>query len=145
MNSHDTAVEIYIGFRKASFSNSFAVAMVTMAEAESSFRVDVVGDNGHAFGLWQLHGDRIAQIADKIGIKIDSTSTVADQITAVIWELNNTEKYAKHMIESATSAFQAAYNATRYYERPGDHAQWEIRGKRAEYWDNFFKTYSVQF
>ena len=97
-------------------------------QGESSFEPDVEGDKGadgkfHAFDLLQLHDDRIALIKAGCGIDLHANPSPADQMTAMWWELNHTEKRALAHLLSSTSAYSAGFAFCQYYERPANIAK----------------------
>lgn len=63
MNPHDVAKESYIFWRGVGYSHEDALAWLAMEDGETSFRIGVVGDHGHAFGPFQHQHARIALMA----------------------------------------------------------------------------------
>lgn len=118
-----TAKAIYQAF--ASQLGSFAgVAAAVNAFAESSFRVNVVGDEGKSFGLWQ---DQLReQILASTGIDL-ATANVQEQCVAILWDLRNTNKPALAKILAATTYEEATEAWCAYFERPGAPSQADKR------------------
>jgi hypothetical protein len=109
-----------------------ACGLVAQEQAESGYNPKAVGDNHHAFGLFQEHSDRCDAIKRHTGIDILQLPPHEDQLKAAWWELNNTERHALDMIRKSGSAYEAGSNAARYWERPASHNDWDKRGKIAE-------------
>jgi hypothetical protein len=63
MNPHDVAKESYTFWRSVGYSHEDALAWLAMEDGETSFRLGVVGDHGHAFGPFQHQRARIALMA----------------------------------------------------------------------------------
>ena len=135
------AQTIYDFFVSHGFTPEQACGVVANADAESSMRVNVVGDKGHAFGLFQLHADRADLIKAGCGIDI-RTASAADQCSAVLYELNHTERRAMTALRQAKTAYDAAHDFCRFYERPGSTLQYAIRGDKGEQWLLWFKKHS---
>jgi hypothetical protein len=111
--------------------------IVAQPDREASFRVHVVGDHGEATGLFQMHNDR--RVVIKAGCGIDmATADVAGQCEGVWWELNNTSyRQALAHLRATTTAYDAGYAMTKYYEQPGAANQDDNGGKLAEKWFRF--------
>ncbi len=135
-------------YRGAGFDNPFAFGMLTMAEAESSFDPNALGDfvdaegrklnwSAHpigtptSFGAHQRKSDRCAAIRDgaagKPGLGFDIASlalakmnTIENEVRACLWELTTFPKgYGGPAIEAAKTAYGAAYQATVTFEKAG--------------------------
>ena len=111
-----------------------ACGLVAQIQGESTFNPKAVGDHDHSFGLFQLHADRAALIKAGCGIDMLALPAFDDQLAAVWWELNHTEKHALAKIQATTSAYDAGYAACRFYERPASSADWVKRGQFAADW-----------
>jgi len=122
-------------------SMPFALAMTAQAEAESSFRVAVVGDKGTAFGVFQFHGDRCAVILKNTGVDVTKGPPIEKQIEAAWWELNNVETVALKNISAAKTANDAAIAACVYYERAGASMAAQRRGAMAERWADYVQSH----
>ena len=116
-------------------------------QGESSFQPGIKGDKGadgkfHAFDLLQLHSDRAALIKAGCGIDLlaDPAPSPEDQIKAMWWELNHTEKRALAHLISTRSAYDAGYAFAQYYERPANIAK--DGPKRAQYAEDWFDALS---
>ncbi len=123
----------------------FASAMLAQADAESTLDPKAVGDHLEAFGLHQLHMDRIKLIRDGnetwagCGIDVSLLPPVAEQLAAVWWELNHSEMHALKMIREARTAYDAGFAACAFYERPASSSQRAKRGNRAMFWASYFQ------
>ena len=123
----------------------FASAMLAQADAESSLDPCAIGDNHEAFGLHQLHMDRIRLIRDGngtwpgCGIDVSALPPVAKQLVAVWWELQHSEMHALKMIREAKTAYDAGFAACAFYERPASPRESDKRGKRAMFWTSYFQ------
>jgi peptidoglycan hydrolase-like protein with peptidoglycan-binding domain len=96
------------------------------AESGKDLKVDIVGDNGQAYGIAQWHPPRQATFRKTIGKDIVG-STLQDQLSFVDWELNNTESNAGRQLKTAKTAEEAAWIMDEYYERSsGAHRQKRI-------------------
>jgi hypothetical protein len=123
----------------------FASAMLAQADAESTLDPSAISDNHEAFGLHQLHLDRIRLIRDGngtwpgCGIDVSKLPPVAKQLAAVWWELQHSEMHALKMIREATTVYDAGFAASAFYERPASATQHVKRGKRAMFWADYFQ------
>ena len=123
------------------WSDAQVAGILTNVSAESRFNPQAVGDGGNAFGLAQWHADRMANgskfLSDLTGGRQTDfrTATVQQQAEFIDHELRTTEKAAGDRILAATNAKDAAFDASRYYERPagGD----ATAGMRASNADDF--------
>jgi hypothetical protein len=129
--------------KTAGLTEAQACGMVAQADAESSLNPLAVGDHDQAFGLDQWHQARIDAIRNGCGVDLRKRPPLADQLRAALWELKNTEKTAWTQIRMAQTAYQAGYNAARFWERPGDTAQYARRGDKAEQWLVYFQHHPV--
>jgi hypothetical protein len=122
----------------------FAAAMLAQADAESSLDPNAVGDHDHAFGLHQLHTNRIILICDGneqwpgCGIDVSKLPPLVNQLEAVWWELLHSESHALKMIQAAKTSYDAGFAASAWYERPGAPGQNVKRGNRAAFWSSYF-------
>lgn len=141
----ENARAIYDWWRARGMSHVFACAMLAQADAESSLDPSAIGDHDEAFGLHQLHMDRIKLIRDGdkewpgCGIDISKLPAIPTQLEAVLWELRRSERHALKEILAATTASDAGAAASRFYERPGAKGQAERRGQLARKWDAYFQ------
>jgi hypothetical protein len=111
-----------------------AAAFVEQADAESSFEPSVRGDHGEAFGLFQMHDDRIDAIKRATGIDIVATPTVEKQLEGVWWELTHPELIHLNQILKAGNAYDAGYLTCKLWERAGAPGQPAKRGQGAQAW-----------
>ena len=138
------AKTIFDWWRMKGRSRNFALGMLAQADAESSLNPLAVGDHGGAFGLHQLHMDRVKLIRDGnkqwpgCHIDVSKLPLIATQLAAVAWELDHSESLARRMIEAATTPYEAGSNACYYYERPGALGQAVKRGMIAQRWGDHF-------
>lgn len=134
------AAIIYHGFMNRGMSHNFACGMLANAQAESSLNPAAKGDHGWATGLWQLHPERIKVIKAGCGVEITTDSSIGDQLTAIWWELNNSEKKAMAEIKMAAleSAGAASAACCKYFERAGAHGAEAKRTIYGQQWDVYF-------
>lgn len=140
---YQTAATIYKFFVAKGLTPDQACGIVAQADAESSENPKAVGDKDHAFGLFQLHVDRITLIKAGTGIDIHALPSVEDQCAGVWYELNHSEKRALTQIKAQKTAYDAGFVACRFYERPGSIAQWAKRGGAAQKWAEYFAAHPV--
>ncbi len=140
------AKTIYEWWRAQCCSHIFACGMLAQADAESSLDPSAFGDKREAYGLHQLHMDRVKLIRDGdkrwpgCGIDLSKLPGIVMQLTAVHWELLHSEGAALKMIEAAPTPYAAGAAASQYYERPGALGQTTKRGFLAHKWDQYFAT-----
>ena len=67
-----------------------------------------------------------------------SLPSINQQLIAALWELRHTEQFAYLKIMACKTAYDAGYAACRYWERPGNTAQYAIRGNIAEQIATYF-------
>ena len=132
-----SAAKVYKQFIKLGASVPFAIGMLTQAEFESAFKIDVRGDDDSAIGIFQIHCDRAAVIKAKTGIDLAANPPLESQCLAAWWELHNTEPTALKALQVSTNASQAAQAACQYYERAGAENAIERRGRGGERWSNW--------
>ena len=111
-----------------------ALAAVVNAFCESSLTPKAIGDHDQAFGLWQLHPDRIALIVKGCGIDIQKLPPVADQCEAIWWELQNPEHHALSLIRSSVNSHDATQAWAQFYERPASKTEPIRRAGLAASW-----------
>ena len=128
---------------RGTFKDYHAASMVEQADAESSFYKDVWGDLYTAYGLWQLHDDRLTRVCNFLRVpkpictgKFSAKHglTLAQQCEAAWHEFQTTESVAFALILSASNAQEAGAIACRSYERAGAKGQPQIRGARTILW-----------
>ena len=136
------AAQISAFFADHGFTLEQAYGVVANADAESSLRPRAIGDHHHAFGLFQLHRDRFDLIRSGCGIDMKAAAAEG-QCAGVLWELNHCERRAMIALRAAKSAFDAGHDFCRYYERPGDTRQYQIRGDKAEGWLKYFRAHPL--
>jgi ATP/maltotriose-dependent transcriptional regulator MalT len=141
---YDNANTIYNFWLSNGFTKEQACGLLTQADAESSLNPYAKGDKDKvtneykAFGLYQLHTDRVALIKTHCGIDMTTETDVTKQLQGVLWELNHSEKKALNEIKKANTAYMAAFAACKYYERPGAIGQADKRGIKAGVWFEYF-------
>jgi hypothetical protein len=114
------------------------------ARGESNFVAHIMGDHGHAYGMFQLHADRAKLICDGglgykgCGIDVTTLPPADKQIEAVWWELQHSEHSAYKAILATTTAYEAGSVACKKYERPADPKDWDKRGNFAQEWYSYF-------
>lgn len=101
------------------WSREQAAGMLGNTDQESGGNEKAVGDGGFAYGLQQWHQDRQDKFAGQFGHAMQS-STHAEQIQFMNWEMNNSEKAAGDQLRAQTTARGSAAAVRKYYERPAD-------------------------
>jgi hypothetical protein len=139
-----------------------ALAMLTMAEAESSLDPNAKGDyldasgkplpwSAHptgmpsAYGLFQWHVARLNAIRAETGVDIQAAvlagkGDVQTQCEAAWHELSHGPGYGLKAIEAASTAHMAATQATAFYEKAGAADAAQRRGQMAERCAVYFQT-----
>lgn len=121
-----------------------AAGWLAQDDAEASLNPKAKGDKDKfgvykAFGLAELHPDRIAVIKAGCGIDMATCPDVLTQLNGMWWELQHTaEHHAWKMVAATTTAYDAGFAACKYYERPGAPGQAEKRGALAQKWAGYF-------
>ena len=132
---------IYQFFISNHFGQFGACAVVESAKAESALDPNAISNDSTSAGLLQWLLARREAIFRGTGIKMldpRNMPSVLDQCRAAQWELLGTEHFARQQTLEQFSAYQAGYAFCRWYERPADPAQWDIRGRGAEEWYDYF-------
>src|SRR5271156_2529270 len=127
-------------FVATQWSKAQAAGLIANIEAESSFRIDVPGDGGAAYGLCQWHPDRQANFLSEYGKNIKG-STFEEQLQFVNFELRKgREHIAGSLLKGATAPQQAGEIVSASYLRPKDpNGNKKVqRGARAVVWFNLF-------
>lgn len=135
-----TARQIYEFWIGVGLTASQACGMLAQADAESSFNFKAVGDHGEAFGLHQMHTDRIKLINEGCGIDISKLPPVLDQLKGIWYELQHSEHGALKHIRATTNATDAGQVACKYYERPASAQEPLKRGVTSKGWYDYFTT-----
>ncbi len=152
---------IVAAFKAHGLGNAAALAMLTMAEAESSLDPNAMGDyvdaagkrlpwSAHptgtpgAFGLFQWHPARLNAVKAQTGVDIQAAVIAAKgdvqaQCEAAWWELTHGAGYGLKAIESAQTAYGAAVQATALFEKAGMLNAAQRRGAMAERWTVYFQ------
>jgi hypothetical protein len=138
VDPHAVATQIFKFWLAQGWARHHACGMVAQADAESSFNPKAIGDHHHAYGLYQLHMDRVLLIKNGCGVDISTLPDVDTQLKGIWWELQHSEKHALAMITAATNAYDAGAAACRYYERPGHPGEMDKRGRLAQTWMAYF-------
>jgi hypothetical protein len=131
-------------WRSLDKSDNFAFGMIANAEAESALDPTAKGDYGldrkpTAFGLHQLHMDRIAIVKARWGIDIATLPPLGLQIVAAYHELETFLYLGKAQIEAAANPSDAGAAACTYFERPLVQIESMRRGQMAQRWADHFK------
>lgn len=124
--------ESFLYWISVGMTRACAAGMCAQEYAESTSNAKIIGDHGHAFGLFQYHKDRADAIKKGCGIDICALPPHSDQLRGAWWELQHVEKKACAHIMAATTAYQAGHDAARYWERPAAKSDWDKRGHIAE-------------
>ena len=124
---------IYAYFEPLIGSNG-AVAAVVNAFCESSLSPSAVGDHHEAYGLFQLHPDRIAPLKTATGIDIEALPDVVSQCKAIWHEMQTSEKHALSGIKAAATPADATQEWCQLYERPASKTEPARRASLAAGW-----------
>ena len=98
MAPHEVALESFrywtelSTFRK--YKRPSALGMMSMEDGETSFRLGVVGDHGHAWGPFQHQGGRRAEILRQTGIDV-ATAPHLKALEGADFEINKIPPYRK--------------------------------------------------
>lgn len=104
-------------WRSKGYSDAAIAGLLTQEQSESDYQTHNVGDAGSARGSFQWHRDRRDRILATTGIDVYSQSTTHLQmLQAAEWELHNSHKAAGDRIRGASTAFEAGYAGSKYYE-----------------------------
>jgi len=121
-----------------------ACAFVAMAKAETSFVLDVPGDDNTAHTFWQLHRDRLDLACKVLGYPVGATAFTAEQqIEIGWWDFNsagqNVARFAvvKNLLATKTAG-DAALALTKYWERAGAKGAATKRSALAETFHAYF-------
>lgn len=106
-------------FMRKGWSRNQAIGIVASIQEESGGKTNAVGDGGSAYGLAQWHYDRQQAFAGWAGHSLRS-STRAEQLAFIDYELRSREANAGKALSKTTSATQAADVVSRLYERPAN-------------------------
>jgi Phage tail lysozyme len=126
------------------FTPAQAAGFVANADAEVSLDPTLIGDHGQAVGIAQWHPDRAAAIIKGCGIDVAKQTDLPSQLAAMWWELQHPEHHALALIQRTTTAYDAGATICRAFERSGLGAQPDIRGKKAQTWDNYFRALAMK-
>ena len=139
---YTVAAQICAFFTDHGFTLEQACGVVANADAASGLRLCALGDDAHGFGLFQLPPERLSLIRAGRGVDLKN-APAAEQCAGVLWELNHCERRAMIALREATTAFDAGHDFCRYYQRPGDTRQYQIRGDKAEGWRKYFRAHPL--
>ena len=117
--SWQRAATIARTLRARGMSNSFIVAAVSNAYAESGWRPVIAGDNGKSFGPWQInYGYFGAQILEATNVDIRTEGDLAKHVDALLW-LISTPPFAKTLaaIEAGKTGADATLEFVIDFER----------------------------
>lgn len=135
-----TARRAFDFFVATQWSKAQAAGLIANIEAESSFRIDVPGDGGAAYGLCQWHLDRQANFSTEFGKNIRG-STFEEQLQFINFELRQgKEQAAGILLKDSLAPQQAGEIVSASYLRPKDPKgeKKAERGARAVVWFNLF-------
>jgi hypothetical protein len=139
-------------WKSRGYTTEQACGWVANAAAESGLQEKAVGDKVpgtneyHSYGLHQLQRPRCIVIAQGdashkgCGIDVTTLPSLEEQLKAVAWELDQSERHARDAIKWAATAYDAGSIISQKYERPGAPGQAEKRGKAAQEWFEWFKA-----
>lgn len=125
-------------------NSAAACGILANVEQESNFQLNVVGDLGTSYGLFQWHNERYVLLRSYCaGLGLDYR-TVEGQLEYLSYELNSkyTEVYLslKGVENNADGAYAAAYLWCTQFERPADMEEKAVdRGNlaRLKYWNRY--------
>lgn len=136
-----------------------AAAFVEMADAESSFTLDIWGDSAVAYGWWQLHPDRLGRACKALGLPVPTpltglhgNTTTSNPLSAqqqldVAWaDITSKEEHAFKALEKllmTTDPFESGVTLCRRWERAGAFGAMQKRGNGAKMWFDHFATLSA--
>lgn len=95
MNPHDLAKLAYLYWRSIGYSHEDAIALTADVDGETSWRLGVIGDHGHAYGFFQHQLPRIIDIQKGCGIDIREAWAASDWLAclkAAEWEMSHGPK-----------------------------------------------------
>jgi hypothetical protein len=95
MNRHDLAKQAYLYWRSVGYTHEDAIALTANVDGETSFRLGVIGDHGHAFGFFQHQLPRIKDIQKGCGIDIRESWAANDWLACLKgaeWEMSHGPK-----------------------------------------------------
>jgi len=108
---------VCLSLKQSGFSDNAVAAIMTNIQAESSFRIDAVGDNGTSYGLCQWHNGRYTNLKSYCG---SSYSTVKCQLSYLNYELKSSYKGVYNYLLTNNSAFDMAKYYCMYFEIPAN-------------------------
>lgn len=126
--SVDTAMRI---LTEGGLTREQAAGVVGNLMQESNLNPNAVGDGGLARGIAQWHPDRWDGLVEYANEKGTSPYDFSTQVEYILREMQGPESRAGEMLRTATTAEEAAYLFSRYYERP--HAAYAANATRAGY------------
>lgn len=139
--NNELVKDMYSDFKNAGWREQGSAGVVANAIAESQLNPFASGDNGKAYGLFQLHADRQAAYAKMFGHTMQSVTDPIqawhEQIYYQNWEgTHGLRKYARERVNAA-AIFGGAYGAgaefSTYDEGPKDKVGAEkTRGQLAQ-------------
>lgn len=137
--------------QKCGFNAAAACGILANIECESGFNPNVYGDNGTSYGICQWHNGRLTAMQNWCSENGYNWTTLTGQLNYLKKELSaNNSAYLyngltisnklKACANSASGAYDAAYNWCYYYEVPANKEQVAVtRGNKARttYWSQF--------
>ena len=122
-------------------NSAAACGVLANIEAESSFRLDTLGDSGTSYGLCQWHNVRFDNLKSFCLGQGYDYRTVEGQLNFMAYELRTTYQstYAvlRNVPDTSDGAYTAAYYWCYYYERPAtieESSARRGRTARSKYW-----------
>ena len=131
------AKAVFDQFRGYGLPVAGALGLVAQAEAESAFKITIIGDDGTAHGIFQWHAQRIAAIKAAIGIDIATAPPIDEQCAAAWWELTKFPALGLAQLRAATTAIEAGIVGCEFFERAGAKDAAQRRGGMAERWSTY--------
>lgn len=137
--------------QKCGFNTAAACGILANIECESDFNPNLYGDNGTSYGICQWHNERLTAMQNWCTSNGYDWKTLDGQLNYLKKELSaNNSAYLyngltisnklKACANSASGAYDAAYNWCYYYEVPANKATVAVtRGNKAKttYWTEF--------
>ena len=135
----DRAREAHDFFVEKGWTSAQASGIVANIEKESAFNERAVGDGGKAYGLFQHHPDRRADIEKELK-KPFASLTFREQLEGAHFEMTRgKEQRAGNALRDARTASEAGSVVSRLFERPKERVhEATTRAASADRWGRHF-------
>lgn len=127
---------VCLSLKQSGFSNNAVAAIMVNMQAESSFRITALGDNGTSYGLCQWHNGRYSRLKSYCGSEY---STVKCQLSYLIYELQNSYKGVYNYLLTNNSTWNMANYYCMYFEVPANRER--SCKTRADKYANTYSSY----